>query len=136
MAKKNQAPLILLPHFFMADDSESVRDNKIKEQDKIFQKFLVEYYDIDNSDQVFYHKFISFSSSYEPSIEPGELLAQACQFKDTIVFSDYQINIFESFIKKTIELSRSTVNTILLIDNNGKLVTGYIKGIVDKNLNT
>lgn len=122
MAKKNPAPIILLPHFFMADDTESVRENKMLKHE-IFQKFLLNYYDIDNADMVLHSKFISFSSEGLPSLEPGELVAQAPDRKDTIVFQKSSLPFETNYYEQTLEICMRMKNTILLIDPSGEIIS-------------
>lgn len=122
MSKKNSAPIILLPHFFMADDPESVREEKVLAQDKIFQNFLLTYYDLDNDDLVLHSKFISFSSEGLPSLEPGELVAQAPDRKDTIVFQKSSLPFETDYYEQTLEICMRMKNTIILIDPSGEII--------------
>jgi hypothetical protein len=122
MSKKNSAPIILLPHFFMADDPESVREEKVLAQDKIFQNFLLNHYDIDNSDQVFHSKFISFSPEGLPSLEPGELVAQASERKDTIVFQKSPSHFETLYYEQTLEIILRMKNNFVLIDASGEII--------------
>lgn len=123
MAKKNPAPIILLPHFFMTDDPESVREEKVVAQDDIFKNFLLNHYDIENDDMVLHSKFISFSPEGLPSLEPGELVAQAPERKDTIVFQKSSSPFETDFYEKTLEICMRMKNTILLIDPSGDIIS-------------